>query len=857
MMNDQFSLDYQKFTSHLSRLCQQGSTDFHHGSEWFSVGKDHLPEYGWKIHIASSIERYFSLLDLIVPYLLKRNLSFKIPSHANLFYNLNSGIYGFSQIGKNVTIYSCSEDQTICVFKDLRQYCQDEQAPVISSDFYYSEKDSIAIRFGEIATRHARYDEAGRSSFVLQHKSGETWVDKREGGLPRFISAPQIDGSNSFLRSESQDLLDPTFSENSEIIRKYGRQGKRIYLLEDKKSKEKKLVKQATRNMGALSAQGNYQTMLENEYRVIEHLSGVGIAPMNKELIHSQRNLYLVQNDLKGDACDRFPMSIIRSKIQLILRVVRLLHEKGVVHLDLKLANFVLQASSDKIKVIDFETSRFEGELIDFCLSTPGYQAPEYRVGSVADTAMDIYALGGVLVHLALGVCPSRLPFATRDYPHLLRTNGFNYLAEVVERCTHLDPTKRPSAKMLEKMLLARHFHPEDNNDLVAHETDSTALEFDLKPYKPFARRINSAQISWTNDHLEKHVHHQGINIGASGIIIGIHSLNKFQKKEDHVKTIDLTAQWLISQKAYDKAHGLYTGNSGVSLALTLASLYTGNESYLDEAIARLQLASQNVAEAELFSGRAGVLYTVCLIASLTGRQDILELGTHLAQNLKDGIRNFEGVLAWELEGILGGSQYPTLGASHGSAGVAMALYHWGVASQDHRAIELALLTFYSLFESGQTPQKAYLRHDVSSSSKGTPNTNWCHGFAGLLWCLLNSCGIEEDFAVGVQNAVDRFFQSFVVSNPTLCHGLAGQLELCLMLSKVDLYRERSLHRRDKIVSLLYKSFNDEKGLWPSERNDQFTPDLMVGSLGPHSVLAANACHSHDAILSSAWLRPM
>jgi hypothetical protein len=61
---------------------------------------------GWKLHVSATILSARPIFRLIAPYLKRRNIWFKAPKSLVELHKLNSGIfYGFSQVGKFVTVY--------------------------------------------------------------------------------------------------------------------------------------------------------------------------------------------------------------------------------------------------------------------------------------------------------------------------------------------------------------------------------------------------------------------------------------------------------------------------------------------------------------------------------------------------------------------------------------------------------------------------------------------------------------------------------------------------------------------------------------------------------------------------------
>jgi hypothetical protein len=101
---------------------------------------------------------------------------------------------------------------------------------------------------------------------------------------------------------------------------------------------------------------------------------------------------------------------------------------------------------------------------------------------------------------------------------------------------------------------------------------------------------------------------------------------------------------------------------------------------------------------------------------------------------------------------------------------------------------------------------------------------------------LLNSgLPLEGIVQEGYLWAVERFLGAPIASNPTYCHGLAGQLELSMMLQADPEFAKPAANRAERLkrAILLQRRELDGNSFWPSENPEQMTPDLWVGGLGP------------------------
>ncbi|RFU83729.1 serine/threonine protein kinase, partial [Streptomyces triticagri] len=151
-----------------------------------------------------------------------------------------------------------------------------------------------------------------------------------------------------------------------------------------------------------------------------------------------------------------------------VVRALKDLHGKGIVHRDIKPLNILLTA--DGPRVIDFGISH-AGDLTStrLTLGTIAFAAPEQADGEPSTSASDIYALGVTLYYVACG----RLPYPDTQEPlqqlnHVRRgatdlTGLPAGLTGLVGDCLALRPDDRPTADQL-----IRRFGSGESGDLPA-----------------------------------------------------------------------------------------------------------------------------------------------------------------------------------------------------------------------------------------------------------------------------------------------------------------------------------------------------------------------------------------------------
>ena len=141
-----------------------------------------------------------------------------------------------------------------------------------------------------------------------------------------------------------------------------------------------------------------------------------------------------------------------------ICLAVRHLHDRGVLHRDLKTAN-IFVAERDIVKLGDFGISKVLGSRSGFCSTvcgTPFYLSPEMCAGRRYDAKSDVWALGCVLYELCSGgrrafEAPS-LPAVVMkilkgEYPPLSAARWSPSLRRLLSRLLRLEPAGRPAAR--------------------------------------------------------------------------------------------------------------------------------------------------------------------------------------------------------------------------------------------------------------------------------------------------------------------------------------------------------------------------------------------------------------------------
>ena len=144
------------------------------------------PVQGWKLHISATIVSASEVFAAAEPILRKHEILFKVPDRLELLVSLNSGLSGFSQVGKFLTIYPRSTSEAVHLAGELHRATRGFAGPRIPFDAPYRRNSLVHYRYG--AFRHLDKSSAG----VIHGPLLTTYRDSRAPGsaVPKWLPDP-------------------------------------------------------------------------------------------------------------------------------------------------------------------------------------------------------------------------------------------------------------------------------------------------------------------------------------------------------------------------------------------------------------------------------------------------------------------------------------------------------------------------------------------------------------------------------------------------------------------------------------------------------------------------------------------
>ena len=401
-------------------LCHEFLPVYEEGSLWcYSRGwlrSD--PHQGWKIHISATIHSACEMLDSAAPYLRGRGILFKAVTTLDELAKLNSGLwYGYSQIGKFITVYPLDEDQfqrTIC---DLEQLLPaDVAAPRIPFDLETTAGSNIFYRYGGFVTR-TLVAENGTEVPAILSPSGKLIADRRDIPAPEWVSSPIVRKTIAKDRKAGSPL-----SSRYKVFSAHSQRGKGgVYEAFDTSfGPPVTCIIKEGRLHGETAWDGrDGRDRVENEAKVLADLLQKGVnVPHVFDHFEVDDNSYLVLEKISGTSLQRFvkdqnrlltyknAIEIGRKIAQLIARI----HAAGWVWRDCKPTNLFV-TNSGKLRPIDFEGACRIDQPDRLPWNTPNFSPPEIfdvkRLKTLSSNiAEDLFALGTVLYYIFEGKLP-------------------------------------------------------------------------------------------------------------------------------------------------------------------------------------------------------------------------------------------------------------------------------------------------------------------------------------------------------------------------------------------------------------------------------------------------------------------
>lgn len=457
---------YQQLEEGWQKLCQRYLPVQVPDSIWrFSRERNasDVPQ-GFKLHISATVLTAIPTLESVGPLLLEHDVHFKAPCSIGELRQLNCGFYyGFSQVGKFITVYPRSNEEAVELAECLHAATRALAAPRVPYDRRFRD-GNVYYRFGAFFRDP---DLADGADDLLCKPDGTfvTDVCEVEMAVPDWVADPFAERYPT-AAAQSTAWLPPAYKVYN-CISQRGKGG--VYQALDLSQAPARLciLKEGRRHGEShVNGQDGFDRLKLEELASRElRRQGVPI-PKLLTTFEAGDNYYAVLESVKGaslrEVLEQTPKLPIQQALWLCLQLaeaIQKIHHAGWVWRDCRADNVMVQPDQTLI-LIDFDGASHWQEEATLPWGTVGYHAPEWKqiVPGEQRVAEELFALGMTMHQTLTGKTPDdRLPMPIGKVRHGVPRS----VRRLITALTQTDPAKRPhleSVVMTLRNSIAREF---------------------------------------------------------------------------------------------------------------------------------------------------------------------------------------------------------------------------------------------------------------------------------------------------------------------------------------------------------------------------------------------------------------
>ncbi len=414
------------------------------------------PTQGWKLHLTATVLSAGATLSRVGPFLLRRGVMFKAPVSLRELDRINTGLeYGFSQVGKFITVYPKCSEEAVSLAVRLDHLTREFAGPAVPYDRHFKSNSSVYYRYGAFQPLTIRHRN-GRRSYALRTPRGRLIKDKREPGaaIPKWLKDPFVDYKpRAPARAHTVSPVKiPILA--YEAMSQRGKGGVYQALDLSVKPLRRCVLKEGRRNGETDWTGRDGYWRVKHETKVLRALLGQSIpVPRVYSSFEREGHYYLAMEFVEGESLQQL---LVRKDHKLKLlqaieyglalaKLVRRIHRTGWAWRDCKPTNIIVTKSQGLV-ALDFEGACRVTQPDPIPWGTPGYFSYDNQ-----PRTDDLYALGSVLHQLVSG----RVPTLGRPQGESLklRRRVPAELTQVISSLLSPVPALRPSAFRVAQVL--------------------------------------------------------------------------------------------------------------------------------------------------------------------------------------------------------------------------------------------------------------------------------------------------------------------------------------------------------------------------------------------------------------------
>lgn len=804
---------------------------------WCNVRKPNinLPNTGFKIHVSTEFSNAVETLNIIVPVLVKREITFKFLVDEFSLRYMNSIQCPKSSSGKYLTIYPRDEKEFKQLIAELKPLTAHLTGPYILSDKRIDDSKILFYRYGAFLSK-MQLNIYGEFTPLMQLPSKE-WTPDRRGNsffLPDGVTdlyPSKLDVPESITLNEGRFTVSNCLSDSN----KGG-----VYVAIDTTTNQQVIIKEARPYIGSHDLSPyDAVALLENEKKALRKLETTGVTPRLIADFMDWENAFLAIEKLEGiplstlRAMESFGLSLqpnltievissfYRTFLTLaenLLNAVYSVHDSDIIIVDISPQNVLYEEQTQKIFLIDLEGANIEGSS-QMNIATTGFGNLASVAKGEADFCHDFQAVSDLLFNLLFPVNElftinpdAKLPFL-RQF-----TLMFGGSDEITEFIVNLGTDRNQNFELLEraKRSIANINLPQIKKNI---EIDRQLVELKqaiIEQVKAVTS-TDRAGFSYRADYRTFSTNDYSFIHGVTGILW---VLNKVQGSSiGNVEALLIKNLHTPPQLA----PGIATGVSGIAWGIW----DLGYETLAERLLCSVQdheLLRQN---ADLLYGSAGWGLTNLYFYHQSDRSQFLDNAVRTEKLVYEQLQIEDDKSYFQYED---GTIFSGFG--HGASGIA--------------------LFYLRLFQATNKPEylakgESLLRYEIDNGTEHSDHISWPYsvgsnintpylrvGSTGVIQVLLRFyqvtnksiyLSIAEKGCCGLKNKL--------TATSGLLNGLSGIGELFIDMYRVtekDEYLLEAKQYAEKVQ--LFSLNNNGKVSFPGEENVRFADDWGSGSTG-------------------------
>ncbi|WP_160712809.1 protein kinase/lanthionine synthetase C family protein [Chitinophaga solisilvae] len=819
-------------------------------------------DQGWILHLSAIPGTIQDLYKLVFNAIKDFDIAFRVLKTDLSVYQLNMGEFGEHLIGKAITIYTQTDEDTKTIARLLLSLTGNFKAPRPITDIKLG--PVLFARFGSYGTLQGE-DPMGNICNLLINNQNQYVIDRYE--TPHYL--PEW-AANVF---DIPEIPQPTYKPGAIIgpghrilkVLKFDLRGNvyKGFYIKNLLRFGKCVLKGGTWCMFIDPAGRDMCDRIRWQYQLHLQLQKIIPLPGLIDAFSDYGDEYIAIKFIKGeslyDLIEKLtrniywldiPAPIIKKLINYLIQILDItdkLHAEKIVFRDLSTNNFLV-GKNDKLTIIDFELA--------YCTERQ-YPYPPFGKGTFWVEGRefihpvpqdDIYSFGAMMLYILSGIHPDKL--LKQDKRSLLAKiawlTGNPTTAGVIYQCLEYDPENRPEISVIKNAITLLGTNPTINNQ-TAHQVNTyipPLIQHGITGLNNFMGITDNYWISqiFTDAVHEfspqsQRVKYEYINRGAAGTILFFALVDSFNYDKSIIQELlNNTITYLLKSYLPDNPNifsSLHVGGAGIAVALS-AAIRSGLITAAEETLPLItQCLSQDNNFLDIFYGIAGKGEALLLCEQHLDpaflRQSVTNITDILIQcQEKDGSWIFPPVSA-------NNEPAKITGFAHGAAGIINFLLDSYRRFKNPLTLAAAQKGLQWLMKTAIKEKDAWL-WPISNKDKSIKKT-WCQGSPGIALTFMRAYEITNtpSYKTIAEKAMRAHPPRVIMNNLGICHGISGLGEVYLEAYRI--FRDQEwLDRATWIVEVLQNlkitGENENECYWLADNHMFPTADFMVGNTG-------------------------